>query len=231
MIRRPPRSTLFPYTTLFRSQRVIIDRLPHDPEVLLHGCFASVLHRFLIALCGHADEDKDNRNDDHQFDERKPRTEQPDATRPQRQPARSNVRQHFHFKSSFDLPIGVLGAIERRTRRLRVYVKHVLAAPARRIRIVLNGTQSPVGLPRHGVHRNLPQKTNLPIAAGAELHSLHQSLQVWWIAFTPYFHADLVSVGRVFVSVDGVLHFAEITPKLSFFLTNDTVFRDWQCSG
>src|SRR2546427_1088571 len=26
MIRRPPRSTLFPYTTLFRSQRVRLDR-------------------------------------------------------------------------------------------------------------------------------------------------------------------------------------------------------------
>src|SRR2546425_2718103 len=30
MIRRPPRSTLFPYTTLFRSQGL--------PDVLLHGC-------------------------------------------------------------------------------------------------------------------------------------------------------------------------------------------------
>src|SRR2546422_3914804 len=29
MIRRPPRSTLFPYTTLFRSQRVC-PRVPHD---------------------------------------------------------------------------------------------------------------------------------------------------------------------------------------------------------
>src|SRR2546423_11924968 len=28
MIRRPPRSTLFPYTTLFRSQRVIQARAP-----------------------------------------------------------------------------------------------------------------------------------------------------------------------------------------------------------
>src|SRR5262245_64202757 len=27
MIRRPPRSTLFPYTTLFRSPRVLVDRL------------------------------------------------------------------------------------------------------------------------------------------------------------------------------------------------------------
>src|SRR2546429_1020606 len=29
MIRRPPRSTLFPYTTLFRSQR---DAAPHEPR-------------------------------------------------------------------------------------------------------------------------------------------------------------------------------------------------------
>src|SRR2546430_10072663 len=33
MIRRPPRSTLFPYTTLFRSQRKIERRRPHDPAV------------------------------------------------------------------------------------------------------------------------------------------------------------------------------------------------------
>src|SRR3712207_7318042 len=32
MIRRPPRSTLFPYTTLFRSRRPII-ALAHDPRV------------------------------------------------------------------------------------------------------------------------------------------------------------------------------------------------------
>src|SRR2546429_6256123 len=30
MIRRPPRSTLFPYTTLFRSQVVVAHRLPHQ---------------------------------------------------------------------------------------------------------------------------------------------------------------------------------------------------------
>src|SRR2546430_13265716 len=28
MIRRPPRSTLFPYTTLFRSHRVVLDQRP-----------------------------------------------------------------------------------------------------------------------------------------------------------------------------------------------------------
>src|SRR3712207_7366820 len=30
MIRRPPRSTLFPYTTLFRSQ--LVERLPHADQ-------------------------------------------------------------------------------------------------------------------------------------------------------------------------------------------------------
>src|SRR3712207_7401031 len=30
MIRRPPRSTLFPYTTLFRSARLALQRIPED---------------------------------------------------------------------------------------------------------------------------------------------------------------------------------------------------------
>src|SRR3712207_8151831 len=37
MIRRPPRSTLFPYTTLFRSARV-----EHRGEGLVHGLLAAV---------------------------------------------------------------------------------------------------------------------------------------------------------------------------------------------
>src|SRR2546428_7412621 len=32
MIRRPPRSTLFPYTTLFRSDPAVISRGPGTPE-------------------------------------------------------------------------------------------------------------------------------------------------------------------------------------------------------
>src|SRR3712207_9248039 len=39
MIRRPPRSTLFPYTTLFRSQLLVDGR----SEIDLHGCD---VHRF-----------------------------------------------------------------------------------------------------------------------------------------------------------------------------------------
>src|SRR3712207_8426489 len=40
MIRRPPRSTLFPYTTLFRSDRILhakaFRRLKHKTQVFLH---------------------------------------------------------------------------------------------------------------------------------------------------------------------------------------------------
>src|SRR2546426_1355748 len=35
MIRRPPRSTLFPYTTLFRSEQVRIVRLPGEAAAML----------------------------------------------------------------------------------------------------------------------------------------------------------------------------------------------------
>src|SRR5438034_5319552 len=38
MIRRPPRSTLFPYTTLFRSHRLEpVARLGHDLDVVFAG--------------------------------------------------------------------------------------------------------------------------------------------------------------------------------------------------
>src|SRR5258707_2209139 len=45
MIRRPPRSTLFPYTTLFRSARISEGRLLRffDPVAHAFGQFAGVL--------------------------------------------------------------------------------------------------------------------------------------------------------------------------------------------
>src|SRR5688572_32553022 len=42
MIRRPPRSTLFPYTTLFRSRRGC--RRQERPHLLLHGGVVSQQH-------------------------------------------------------------------------------------------------------------------------------------------------------------------------------------------
>src|SRR5256885_7286986 len=51
MIRRPPRSTLFPYTTLFRSQNVLLAR-PHtlSPTQFLCGKEHSCDHLRLIGV-------------------------------------------------------------------------------------------------------------------------------------------------------------------------------------
>src|SRR2546422_4098273 len=47
MIRRPPRSTLFPYTTLFRSQQVVADRPPDAPGLVARAfqLFRDAQHR------------------------------------------------------------------------------------------------------------------------------------------------------------------------------------------
>src|SRR3712207_9515454 len=34
MIRRPPRSTLFPYTTLFRSRAILVERFAEDADLI-----------------------------------------------------------------------------------------------------------------------------------------------------------------------------------------------------
>src|SRR3712207_7246331 len=54
MIRRPPRSTLFPYTTLFRS---LVDQLGGDPERRGGGALAhpGLQHPQLVALDGELD--------------------------------------------------------------------------------------------------------------------------------------------------------------------------------
>src|SRR5438874_3937430 len=52
MIRRPPRSTLFPYTTLFRSLREIAVGRGNDPHV--HLCRVRVADALELALLQHA---------------------------------------------------------------------------------------------------------------------------------------------------------------------------------
>src|SRR2546430_10979484 len=66
MIRRPPRSTLFPYTTLFRSPREhpTHERLGHQPHPSLHahGCVeheGRVLHEDLGPVAGEREHLKD----------------------------------------------------------------------------------------------------------------------------------------------------------------------------
>src|SRR5256885_10449478 len=44
MIRRPPRSTLFPYTTLFRSRRALLDGLARDADIFELASELAPLH-------------------------------------------------------------------------------------------------------------------------------------------------------------------------------------------
>src|SRR5690349_22368008 len=50
MMRQPPRSTLFPYTTLFRSRLGIRDRLRTHPERLSKGPDTSPIHGLTGAI-------------------------------------------------------------------------------------------------------------------------------------------------------------------------------------
>src|SRR5947209_15758664 len=46
MIRRPPRSTLFPYTTLFRSDRLFANRCHEHDSVASRWCLSGLRSRF-----------------------------------------------------------------------------------------------------------------------------------------------------------------------------------------
>src|SRR2546421_3846119 len=50
MIRRPPRSTLFPYTTLFRSAKGYGDRIRYVAKP--NGGVSSALNRGIAEMCG-----------------------------------------------------------------------------------------------------------------------------------------------------------------------------------
>src|SRR6202008_3759372 len=47
MIRRPPRSTLFPYTTLFRSDRIVVPLARHADAVLRAGQLVLQTHELV----------------------------------------------------------------------------------------------------------------------------------------------------------------------------------------
>src|SRR2546430_12060882 len=58
MIRRPPRSTLFPYTTLFRSRQVLVSvgiqgQLPHAPQDITEGRVAGQVGPQHDRVCEH----------------------------------------------------------------------------------------------------------------------------------------------------------------------------------
>src|SRR2546428_10242422 len=61
MIRRPPRSTLFPYTTLFRSR-------PHDDHLICHGgagYHRAPHHRTRVGVPRGAEPQRESRSEEH----------------------------------------------------------------------------------------------------------------------------------------------------------------------
>src|SRR5256885_11720297 len=68
MIRRPPRSTLFPYTTLFRSEPVLrraLQRLRHRPHAHARVPLPSRRRKRLHAVLGHRDRKSTRLNSSH----------------------------------------------------------------------------------------------------------------------------------------------------------------------
>src|SRR5262249_52432337 len=55
----------------FLVERVVVDRLPHHCEVRLQRRFFRPLHRLVVAGRGDTNQNKNDRNDDHQLDQRK----------------------------------------------------------------------------------------------------------------------------------------------------------------
>src|SRR5688572_31497425 len=76
MIRRPPRSTLFPYTTLFRSDGQVIGIVANQPAVkggVLFVDSADKGARFIWQCCGAAGHHPARREDDHRRDRKSTR--------------------------------------------------------------------------------------------------------------------------------------------------------------
>src|SRR5688572_32078508 len=68
MIRRPPRSTLFPYTTLFRSRRRVINQTLHRRDAPRYRCRAKLPSMFARSV-----ESRHHRPDDQSEDRKSTR--------------------------------------------------------------------------------------------------------------------------------------------------------------
>ena len=102
-----------------------------------------------------------------------------------------------------------------------MHVKNITSAPARRVRIVLNGPQAPFRAPRHGVDRNPPEESLLLPGRAAVLNPFDECLEIGRVAFAADLDADQVEVSRVFIVVDSIAHFAQVPVKLGFLGADD----------
>src|SRR5690242_3366941 len=82
--------------------------------------------------------------------------------KPRLRSARRASELNLYWKKLFISPVRIFRAVNSRGGRQRENVKHVLATPTTGIRIVLHRALAPVGVSRHGVHGNAPEKAHVP---------------------------------------------------------------------
>src|SRR5262245_47781384 len=82
------------------------------------------------------------------------------------------------------LPVTVFRPVESGPVERRVHVEHVLAAPPRRVRIVLIGAKTPIHALRHGIDGDAAQKFQLPsrgVVVGRD--AFHERFEVGRVPF------------------------------------------------
>src|SRR5678816_955047 len=121
------------------------------------------------------------------------------------------------------LPVMVFGPIEPGALALRVHVEHVLAAPTRRIRLVLIGAQTPLVVVGHRVERNAPKEFEL--AAGRVVgnrDSLDERIEIRRITLvigSQLRRRDQPRIDGVLELVDRGAYFPQVPSQLHFALT------------
>src|SRR4029077_4754616 len=82
-----------------------------------------------------------------------------------------------------NLPVTVLGAVERGALECRVDVEDVLAAPLRRVRLVLVGTKRPLGRPGHGIDGDAAEEFQLPAGrVVVRRDAVHEGIEIRGVA-------------------------------------------------
>ena len=120
------------------------------------------------------------------------------------------------YDGGFWLPIRVMRAVEGRGGGFGMDVENIMAAPGRRVGIVLDGLKIPIGMSSHGIHREATKEANFLRAAHAKQLAFNECFQIRGIAFVSHFHADEVAVRIIFIVVDSITNIAKIAAK--FFL-------------
>src|SRR6185295_3804994 len=124
-----------------------------------------------------------------------------------------------------NLPILVLGAVERLTVRLRIDVEDVAARPGRRVGLVAVGAHAPLVGMRHRIHRDPPQELQLHAGGVVVLgDAVDQDLEAGGIilaAGRQIERRDDARIGRVLELVDRHPHLAQRAPQLGLALALD----------